>query len=588
MIPVWAASSGPNDLLHTIPTIRYRYRSLALSTMPASEPQVGGRGRQLLTVLFWIGVALAPLAALTLLLGRSSGPLRIAAVLAILSVVLIGLSLTMRRDAEAVRLELEETILDEADLLRADLREEVTAAVQNTESIVQRECAALRQEMEALRGQLANIRTRGPAPSPGKAAGARAAANPAGAGPRRAANGAGGRPAGESNGGRPRAATAPAAVASPSPSGAYQQYSAPPANAPVSGAYQQYSAPPANAPVSGAYRQYSAPPANVSASGAYRQYSAPPADASASGAYRGFSGGVVRHTETVQVTTRQTTHVTAAADQNLPRRHRAPAEHDASGTVYGGVSAEQDDRPLPVRATLESPARSRRQPETTGTGGWSQYPGGQRSYDEPTSIGFKPEPDTRGGRRSRRARDDDDLYEEDSFADLRSAPSRSADPWSDLRGEPASPGGGRHGADRAERYSEPSYRRDEPAGGYGGGAGYSGRHADRTEGAGATGGSTYGGATGGSAYSNGSAIASTSAPPSGSASGRQQLALPSASYGDQQRWSSYQPEEPAVEGWSRAGEQNTTYESSGYGQRSRHSRHAEPESYDSAPGYRTY
>ncbi|WBB78872.1 hypothetical protein O7606_22135 [Micromonospora sp. WMMD882] len=69
------------------------------------------------TLLFWGGVALAALAALLLLVADGNGTLRIAAVLALGSVVAIGLSITLRPDNAAVTREL----LDEVEELRAEI-----------------------------------------------------------------------------------------------------------------------------------------------------------------------------------------------------------------------------------------------------------------------------------------------------------------------------------------------------------------------------------------------------------------------------------------------------------------------------------
>ncbi|MEV1144828.1 hypothetical protein AB0I76_14225, partial [Micromonospora sp. NPDC049799] len=82
----------------------------------------------LLTTLFWVGVAIAPVAALILLVADGNGPLRFAAVLAILAVVLIGLSIALRADggpaggAEELR--------EEIDQLRRELRGEIVATAQ--------------------------------------------------------------------------------------------------------------------------------------------------------------------------------------------------------------------------------------------------------------------------------------------------------------------------------------------------------------------------------------------------------------------------------------------------------------------------
>ena len=112
----------------------------------------------LLTLLFWLGVALAPLAALLLLLVRGESGLRIAAVLAVLAVVLIGLSITLRRDIETVRLELEETLLDEVDLLREDVRQDIATAARATHRQFSEKLQALYESVEALRGQISAAR----------------------------------------------------------------------------------------------------------------------------------------------------------------------------------------------------------------------------------------------------------------------------------------------------------------------------------------------------------------------------------------------------------------------------------------------
>ncbi|MEV0001317.1 hypothetical protein AB0H28_03380 [Micromonospora sp. NPDC050980] len=95
--------------------------------MSASVASADKRTSTPLTVLFWIGVGLAPLAALILLVADGNGTLRFGAVLAILAVVLIGLSIALRAEhggagAEELREELEQ--------LRRELRAEIVAAAQ--------------------------------------------------------------------------------------------------------------------------------------------------------------------------------------------------------------------------------------------------------------------------------------------------------------------------------------------------------------------------------------------------------------------------------------------------------------------------
>ncbi|WP_422734614.1 hypothetical protein ACN26Y_09375 [Micromonospora sp. WMMD558] len=94
--------------------------------MPAPADTTDTRNPSLLTVLFWVGVALAPVAALILLVADGNGPLRFAAVLAILAVVLIGLSIAMRADGGAGSEELREEI----EALRRELRGEIVATAQ--------------------------------------------------------------------------------------------------------------------------------------------------------------------------------------------------------------------------------------------------------------------------------------------------------------------------------------------------------------------------------------------------------------------------------------------------------------------------
>src|SRR5262245_4735660 len=109
-----------------------RQVSVVFAAMPASDSAAESRGGRLPAVLFWTGVGLAPLAVLLLLLGQSGGPLRVAAVLTVLTVVLIGLSITLRRGSAALSKELEEILLDEIDMLRDQVRSDVATAARAT------------------------------------------------------------------------------------------------------------------------------------------------------------------------------------------------------------------------------------------------------------------------------------------------------------------------------------------------------------------------------------------------------------------------------------------------------------------------
>src|SRR6185369_14159233 len=149
--------------------------------MPASEIQQGQRALRLAPILFWCGVGLAPVAALLLLVASSSGPIRLAAALAVLAVILVGLSIALRRDPESVRAELEQLVLDEIDGLRDDLRQDITVAARATHKALGEPVAALHETVEALRGQVEYLRgqlDRGGAPAPASHTSARASVTP--------------------------------------------------------------------------------------------------------------------------------------------------------------------------------------------------------------------------------------------------------------------------------------------------------------------------------------------------------------------------------------------------------------------------
>ena len=120
--------------------------------MPSPEATEKSRRKPLLTMLFWAGVGLAPIAALLLLVGDGNAVLRIAAVLAILTVVLIGLSIALRPSADTMRDELEELLFDEIEELRGDLRKDIETAARATHKAFGEKLQVLYQSVEALRG----------------------------------------------------------------------------------------------------------------------------------------------------------------------------------------------------------------------------------------------------------------------------------------------------------------------------------------------------------------------------------------------------------------------------------------------------
>ncbi|MFU8855009.1 hypothetical protein ACNAW0_29200, partial [Micromonospora sp. SL1-18] len=136
------------------------------------------------TVLRWIGVGLASLAALILLAADGSGALRIGGVLTILAVVLIGLSIALPAnsgdgaaggDAEQFRHE----VRGEIERLRHELRGEIVAAAQRGNQALdqaqrtQETVTALRRRLDAAAAGMAAI-AGGTAPAAEEPAAARA------------------------------------------------------------------------------------------------------------------------------------------------------------------------------------------------------------------------------------------------------------------------------------------------------------------------------------------------------------------------------------------------------------------------------
>jgi hypothetical protein len=125
--------------------------------MPGPETK-GARGGRLLTGVFWTGVGLAPLAALLLLIGQGGLLLRIAAVLAVLAIVLIGLSIALRRGGDSLRVEIEDVLFEEIDILRDDVRDDITTAARATHKASGEKLLMLQDTVEGLRAQVEALR----------------------------------------------------------------------------------------------------------------------------------------------------------------------------------------------------------------------------------------------------------------------------------------------------------------------------------------------------------------------------------------------------------------------------------------------
>ncbi|MEV6693285.1 hypothetical protein AB0M35_17625 [Micromonospora sp. NPDC051196] len=304
--------------------------------MPAPVP-TDPRSKQLLTALFWGGVALAPVAALILLVADGNGPLRFAAVLAILAVVLIGLSITLRTEGDGQQHA--EELRAEIDELRRELRTEIVAAAQrgnqalNEVQRVQQALAGLRRTADAAGASVGGGEPVGGGRARVAAAEPEARApigeRPAPASPEERSAGPGGvygsaQPAshGVGSAGWSDEDEAGTGYGTERPAGAY------PAERPA-GAY----------PVERSAGAYPERPAAGSA-GVYGGAAARP-DQEASRPL-----GVVRHTETVHVTTRHTIVDGGGVGESGPRYggYAAPWSAHQGERPRGG---DRDDRPAP-------------------------------------------------------------------------------------------------------------------------------------------------------------------------------------------------------------------------------------------------
>src|SRR5205814_1184974 len=146
---------------------RFTIRKVSVDStdVPASNARQARGGGQLPTVIFRTGVALSPVAAALVLLSADAGGLRVAAVLAILTVVLVGLSIMLRPDARTVRIELEDQLFEEIDALREDIRRDIATAARATHRAYSEKLQSLYETVETLRGQVEELRATPPEPA---------------------------------------------------------------------------------------------------------------------------------------------------------------------------------------------------------------------------------------------------------------------------------------------------------------------------------------------------------------------------------------------------------------------------------------
>ncbi len=114
--------------------------------------------------LLWFGVALAPVAALLLAFGQGTSPLRIAAVLALVAVVLIGLSVVLRPEPAEIRDEITDDMQHEVD----QVRDEVIVLKRDIERSMRAELERVRTELAQRQPEPIDLRTPGRAAVPAK------------------------------------------------------------------------------------------------------------------------------------------------------------------------------------------------------------------------------------------------------------------------------------------------------------------------------------------------------------------------------------------------------------------------------------
>src|SRR3954469_7935470 len=126
--------------------------------MPAADTEQERTGLPLLPGLLWAGVGLAPVAALlALFAGDSFGLIRAEIVVAVMALALIGASMALRKD-DSVRSQVEDMVFEELDVMRDDLREDITTAARATHKSLGERMVILQESVDALRGQVDSLR----------------------------------------------------------------------------------------------------------------------------------------------------------------------------------------------------------------------------------------------------------------------------------------------------------------------------------------------------------------------------------------------------------------------------------------------
>jgi hypothetical protein len=128
--------------------------------MPAGEIARRWAGLPL-TGLLWAGVGLAPVAALLVLFaGDNTGVIRFAVLLAVTAVGLIGVAMVLRRDSGSAPEQFEDMLFEELDVLREDLRADITTAARATHKSFGERVVTLQESVNSLRGEFEHLRVR--------------------------------------------------------------------------------------------------------------------------------------------------------------------------------------------------------------------------------------------------------------------------------------------------------------------------------------------------------------------------------------------------------------------------------------------
>ena len=115
------------------------------------------RREKVLHGLFWGGMGLAPIAVLVLLFGQSTGSLRVAVTLSVLTIVMLAVSVAMRPSVEMLRVDIEHRVLDELERVRARSRDDITTAARNTHRALTEKIQSVADRFEDVRAQLGEM-----------------------------------------------------------------------------------------------------------------------------------------------------------------------------------------------------------------------------------------------------------------------------------------------------------------------------------------------------------------------------------------------------------------------------------------------